>query len=174
MKFNDGGAGGRRNSLGAGLTHSTSPRPSIAEPQSGQEMKGRNIRTAVDRADADQNVFDGSFCIFHEHVEITVLVKNSGIYQLELRVFARSLTIFRNELLVWKSGLRIFVEAFEVRTGGGRIEIKIIFLDVFAVVPFSVAQSEETLFQNGVAFIPQGQSEGDALMAVAESGDSVP
>src|SRR5579864_7893109 len=136
-------------------------------------MKRRGLRTAVDGADADQNVFGGGFCIFDEHVEITVLVKNARIYQFELRIFARSLTILHEELLIRKGGLRILVKALEVGTRGSRVEIEIIFFDVFAVIAFFIGQAEKTLFQNGVAFIPQRQSEADALVAVAESGDSI-
>src|SRR5579859_2125955 len=136
-------------------------------------MKRRSLRAAVDGADADQNVFGGGFCIFHEHVEITVLVKNARIHQFELRIFARSLTILREELFIGKGGLWILVKALEVGTRGGRVKIKIIFFDVFAVIAFFIGQAEKAFFQNGVAFIPQRQSEADALMAVAESGDSV-
>src|ERR1035438_1251047 len=54
-----------------------------------------------------------------------------------------------------------------------RIQIKIILLHVFAVIALISRQPEQTLFQNGIAPIPQRQREADALVPVAYPAESV-
>src|SRR6266508_549445 len=54
-----------------------------------------------------------------------------------------------------------------------RIEVVIVFLDVFAVVAFVAGETEKALLENGVFAIPKGQREADVLMPVADAADAV-
>jgi hypothetical protein len=40
--------------------------------------------------------------------------------------------------------------------GGRAIEIKIIFLDILAMIGFAVGQAEQAFFEDGVLLVPQG------------------
>ena len=57
--------------------------------------------------------------------------------------------------------------------GGRVVEVEILFLDVFAVAPLVASEAEEAFFEDGIAAVPQRQRETDALMAVADAGQSV-
>lgn len=54
-----------------------------------------------------------------------------------------------------------------------RVQIKILFLDIFAVVALVARQSEKPLLQNRVFFVPKRNGETNQLMPVAKSGDAV-
>ena len=69
--------------------------------------------------------------------------------------------------------MRIFVEVLHVRVGRSTVEVKVIFLDVFPVITFAVRQTEQTLFKNGIAFIPESEREAQLLLVVGDSGESV-
>src|SRR4030095_12364075 len=97
-------------------------------------MKRCGSWTTIAHGDLDQDVFSGSFRVFHENVEVAILVKYSGIEQLVLEVRAASLAVRFNQLLIRVGFLRIFVEVLHVGMRGRRIEIEVILLYVLAVV----------------------------------------
>ncbi len=53
------------------------------------------------------------------------------------------------------------------------VEVEVILFDVLAVVSFVAAQAEEALLQDGIAAIPKGEREAEALVIVADSEDAV-
>src|SRR5262249_18997324 len=54
-----------------------------------------------------------------------------------------------------------------------RVEVEVVLLDVLAVIAFVAAQTEEPLFENRIAPVPQRQREADQLMMVRESREAV-
>ena len=56
-------------------------------------------------------------------------------------------------------GLRILVEVLHVRVSRRAIEAEVVLLDVLAVIPFAVAQSEQAFLEDGVAPVPQRERE---------------
>ena len=57
--------------------------------------------------------------------------------------------------------------------GRRRVEIEVVLFDVLAVVGFAVRQSEETLLEDRVPAVPQGEGETDPLLVVGEARQSV-
>ena len=53
------------------------------------------------------------------------------------------------------------------------VEIVIKFLNVFAVISLSVREAEKPLFQNRILPVPEGQSQTEALMVVAQTGNAI-
>src|SRR5690349_15118475 len=53
------------------------------------------------------------------------------------------------------------------------VEIKVILLNVFAVVAFTSGEAKQPLFENGIFSIPEGECKTDHLMAVGDTGNAV-
>jgi hypothetical protein len=81
--------------------------------------------------------------------------------------------IFFHELSVRESGLRIFVEKLHVGMRRRRIQIKVIFLHVFAVIAFASSQAEQAFLKNRIAPVPQSQLKANLLVPVADAAESV-
>src|SRR4029077_5993003 len=149
------------------------PGPGVAEPERGKQTQTGRVRAAIVRGDAHEDVFRGGLGMRDEDVEITVLAEYARIEQLEFGVLSCAAMVFRDKLCIRKFRLRVFVKKLQIRGGGSSIQIKVVFLYVFAVVAFEVRQPEETLLQKRIALVPERESEADSLMAVAEAGDAV-
>src|SRR5262249_26563466 len=53
------------------------------------------------------------------------------------------------------------------------VEVEVVLLHVLAVVPFAVRETEETLLENGVPAVPEGERKADPLLVVGDAGQSV-
>src|SRR5262245_55408838 len=53
------------------------------------------------------------------------------------------------------------------------VEVEVVLLDVLAVVALAVRESEETLLENRVLAVPQGQSKAEPLLVVGEPRQAV-
>jgi hypothetical protein len=53
------------------------------------------------------------------------------------------------------------------------IEVEIALFAILAVISLVASEAEESLLQNGVAFVPKGEREADLLVAVADARESV-
>src|SRR5206468_1695630 len=69
--------------------------------------------------------------------------------------------------------LGVLVEAFQIRMGRRRVEVVVGLLDVFAMVPLTVGQAKQPFLQDRVASVPQGDSETERLLLVADAHDAV-
>src|SRR3990172_7235454 len=53
------------------------------------------------------------------------------------------------------------------------VKIKIVFLDIFAVIAFAISQSEKPLFDDRILAIPECKSKTEILLVVGKTGDAV-
>ncbi len=53
------------------------------------------------------------------------------------------------------------------------VEVKVIFLHVFAVIALAVGQSEEPLFENWISAVPESQRKAEMLFGIGDPGDAV-
>jgi len=53
--------------------------------------------------------------------------------------------------------------------GGSVVEIEVVFLDVFAVIPLAVGQTEQALFENGIDTVPESHGEAQALLIIGDA-----
>ena len=145
------------------------PGPGIAEPERRQDTKPGRFRPAIVHGDADEDVFRALLRVFHEHVEVPVVVEGAGIEQLVLELVPRSAPVRVDQVPVGILPLRVLVEILHVRVRGRAVDVEVVLLDVFAVIRLAVGEPEQALFQNRVPLVPQRQRKTEPLLVVAES-----
>src|SRR5271157_5484904 len=149
------------------------PGPGVAKPQGRQDIYFRGLRSAITHADLDKDVFRRLLGIFHEDVEVAVLVEDAGIQQFVLHVVsAASLVVFL-EIFVGICRLRILVQVLHVGMRWRAVEVKIVFLNILAVVGLAVRQAVHAFLEDGVFAVPKGYAEAQELLHVADSGHAV-
>src|SRR5262249_17414134 len=78
-----------------------------------------------------------------------------------------------DEQTVGELHLWILVQILHVGVRWRRIEVEVVFLDVFAVVALVAGQTEDSFFQNGIALVPQRQGKTGHLSAIADAGQAI-
>ena len=150
-----------------------SPRPGVPEPQRRQEVQPGGLGAPVVDRHPDQDVVRTRLGVFHEHVEVAVVVEDPRVDQLVLEVLPRAPPIRLHEVTVGELPLRVLVEVLHVRVGRRRVDVEVVLLDVLAVVPLAVGEAEHPLLQDGVTPVPEGEGETEALAVVGDPGDAV-
>src|SRR5258708_33696456 len=149
------------------------PGPSVSKPKLRQDMQCRGFGPAIHRGDSNENVFDVGFGILDENVKIPASGKNTCVEQFKLRLTTAATLVLLQQGFVREFRLRVFVEHAHVAVRGCRVEVKVIFLDVLAMIALISRKAKKPFFQNGVASIPQRQPETDHLVAVADPAEAV-
>ncbi len=67
----------------------------------------------------------------------------------------------------------IFVQVLHVRMCRRAVKVEVVFLDVLAVVALAIRQSEEALFEDRIAAIPQGHAKAKLLLVITDTGESI-
>src|SRR3954471_14871932 len=111
-------------------------------------MDRGGFRTAVMCGDADQQIVRSGFRVFDKDVKIAVVVENSGIEQLELRLILAATTILLHKRAIWKLRLWIFIEHLQVGMCRSRIEVIVELLHILAVIPFGIREPKKTFLQD--------------------------
>jgi hypothetical protein len=78
-------------------------RPGIPEPEGRQNIKRRSLRTSVESRDPHQNIFRQFLSVLHEHIEVTVRVKNPGIKEFIFHFIAAAASVGKNQDFVGES-----------------------------------------------------------------------
>jgi hypothetical protein len=150
-----------------------SPRPGVPEPERGEDVEPGGLGPAIVDGDADQDVVRTFLGVLEEHVEVPVVVEDARVEQFVLELLPRPPPIRLHEIPVRELPLRILVEVLHVRVRGGRVEVEIVLLDVLAVIPLAVGEPEESLLQDGVALVPEGEGEAEALLVVGDPAEAI-
>ena len=111
--------------------------------------------------------------IFHEDIEVAVLVEDTGIQQLILHVATIAPPVVLDQIGVGICRLRILVQVLHVGMRGRAVEVEIVFFNVFPVVGLAVRQPEHAFFEDGVFAIPQGYAEAQQLLMIADAGQTI-
>src|SRR6185437_11124475 len=119
------------------------PAPGISEPDGRKDMHGRRILSPVMNGYPDEDILHIRLGIFDKNVEIAVLVEDTRVYQLELRLLPRPSSVFINQPLIGKSLMRILVEHLHVAVGGRGVQVVLQFLYVFAMIAFIAGETEQ-------------------------------
>src|SRR5262249_22125385 len=53
------------------------------------------------------------------------------------------------------------------------VEVEVVFLDVLAVIALAVGETEQSLFEDGIVAVPQGEREAELLLIVGYAGQTV-
>ena len=149
------------------------PRPAIAEPQRRQQVQFGCLRTAVVNADADENVFGRGLCVFHEQIEVAVLVEDARVEQFVLESAAATSAVSFDKVSVGKRRLRVLVEVLHVRMRRRAVEVEVVLFDIFAVIALTVGQPIQAFLKNRVAAVPQRHRKTDPLQIVRDAGQAI-
>ena len=136
-------------------------------------MQVCRVRSPVDRRDAHEDVFRSALGVLHEHVEVAVVLEDAGVEELVLHLLAGAPAVGLHQVGVGIRRVRILVQKLHVRVGRRAIEVEVVLLDVLAVVPLAVGQSEEPLLEDRILPVPQGQREAEALFVIGDAGQAV-
>jgi len=136
-------------------------------------MEASGVWSAVGEGYADENIVWAGFGVFGDDIEVAGFGKDPGVFEFEFAIHFAASGIFFEELGVGESGLGVFVKGSEIGVGGGGIEIVPDFFGVFAVVAFGVGQSKNSFFENGVAFVPEGEGEAESGVSVGDPEEAI-
>ena len=168
-QFMVGGLNGARCHLAQGwLAIVLTPGPGVPEPERRQQTKPGRFRPAIVHGDPDEHVFRAFLGVFHEHVEIAVVVKHARIEQLVLELLPRPSPVRLDQVAVGKLPLRILVQILHVRVRGRAVEVEVVLLHVLPMVRLAVGEPVQPLLQDGVALVPQRQGEAELLLVIAD------
>ena len=156
-----------------GLGDILTPRPQITEPDGWQEVQRGSFGSAIVHRNLDQQIFGRGLGVFHEHVEIPILIEHPGVQQLVLEVVRPAPVVFTNDLAVRVRRLRVLVQVFHVRVGRRRVEVEVALLYVLAVVPFAVGQAEQPLLEDRILAVPERERETEKLVIVGNASQAV-
>jgi hypothetical protein len=117
-------------------------------------MKTGRFRPTVASCYPDQGIFGGVFCILDEHIEVAVIVEDTGVKQLVLHLFTRPALVRLHQVLIGILLVGIFIEELHVGVGGGRVEVEVVFLHILAVIPLAVGDPKQALFEDWVVPVP--------------------
>ena len=155
------------------LRRTTPPTPGVAKPSLWQQDQRCCLGSAIVDSDAHEHVVRVGLGVLHKNVEVMVIGEDAGIDQLELGIVQSAPLVFLQKLLVGKGSLWILVEHPRVGARRSRIKVVVKFLDVLAMVAFSVGQPEKALLEDRVLPIPQRDAEAESFFFVAEAGKAI-
>ena len=136
-------------------------------------MERSRLRTSVSRGDANEDVIGRRLRVVDEDVEIAIGVENAGVDELELGIQLSAPPVLLDEPRVRILGLRVLVERLHPRVRGGRLQVEVALLYVFAVVALRAGQPEETLLQDPVASVPQSESEAESPLPIGDPEEAI-
>ncbi|MGO7588703.1 hypothetical protein AB9E13_05820 [Rhizobium leguminosarum] len=136
-------------------------------------MQGGGFRPAIGNGDLDKDVLGCCLGIFDEDVEVAIGVEHAGIDQFVFELALPTPAIGVHQVVVGVGGLRIFIEILHVRVGRGRIQVEVVLLHILAVIALTVGKAEQSLLQDGILSIPEGQRKTQPLFAVADTRQTV-
>ncbi len=136
-------------------------------------MQRRRLRPAIGDGDANQQIVRIRLGIFCRHVPVKASVEDTGVGQFIFQIVPPAAAILGHELPVRELGLRVFIQSLQVTVRRRGVEVKIGLLHIFPVISLPVRQPEQSLFQNGVAAIPQGKGKAQPALAIGDAEQPV-
>jgi len=136
-------------------------------------MNFGRFRATIGNRDSDHDLFRGFLGILYIHIKVTVIIENTRVDQLVLELIVGATPIGCYQISVRIFSLRIFIEPLHVGMRGSRIEIKVVLLDILAVVSLAVGESKEPLFNNRISPVPQGERKTELLLIVRKAGQAI-
>ena len=149
------------------------PRPGVAKPKGRQHMDLRRLWAPVADSDLDQDVLRLDLGVLDEDVKVPVLIEDACVEQFILGGLFVACPVGFDDGPVRVLGLRILVEILHVRVSWRAVEVEVILLDVLAVIPLAVAQSEQPFLEDRIAPVPLRQREAEQLAAIGDTGEPV-
>ena len=149
------------------------PAPGVPEPQAGKEMKVRVLRTSVGDGEPDQHIFGRSFRVLNVEIKKAIARKDACIDQFVFVLFSAAVAVFVAQLLVRKALMGVAIQSFRITTGWCTGEVIHRVFDVFSVVAFGIAETEQAFFENGILAVPEHGRETEQTAFVAQAQQAV-
>ena len=149
------------------------PGPQVAEPERRQDVEFGRVGPAIVGRELDEDVLRRFLGILDEHVEVAVLVEDTGIEQLILELAFPPPPIRFQQVGIGECRLGILIQVLHVRVRRRAIQVEVVFLDVLAVIALAVGEPEQALLEDRVRAVPQRQCEAEPLLPVGEAGQAV-
>lgn len=108
-----------------------------------------------------------------EDVKVPVVIKDASVLDLVLGLETVSLGILVNQLLVGELSLGVLVKVLGVGVGGGVVDVVVQLLDILTVVTLVVGQTEKSLLEKVVLFVPESKGEAKELMVIGNTSKTV-
>ena len=67
----------------------------------------------------------------------------------------------------------ILIEHPHVRVRWRTVDVKVVLLDILAVVALAVGQAKQALLEDGVSTVPQREGKAQTLLLIANAGNAV-
>ena len=125
------------------------------------------------RDDANEDVLRRSLGIFDDDVEVAIFVEHPGVEDLKLRIEFPAAAVFVKQLAVRKGAVRVLVQELHVGVRRRAVEVEVILLHIFTVIPFIASEPEDALLEDRVLLVPKGETKTDVLVAVADGCEAV-
>ena len=77
------------------------------------------------------------------------------------------------EVAVRKLPLRILVQILHVRVRRRAVDVKVVLLDVLAMIALAVGEAEQALFEDRIPLVPESHREAQSLFVVRDAGQTV-
>src|SRR5712692_3197920 len=102
------------------------PRPRVPEPEAREQMDGSRFGPAILHGDADQDVLRRGLRVLDGHVEVSPVLEDSRLEQLELALLPAPPAVLVDKAGVRKFGLRVLVEPLQIGVAGGGVEMEVV------------------------------------------------
>src|SRR5687768_6930932 len=122
---------------------------------------------------SDKQIVSGCFCILHKDVEVAIVVKDPRVDKVVLGLEFVAFFVFFYELLIWKFRLRILVQHLHIGMCRRAVEVIVMLLAVFAVIPLNAGQSKDPLLKDRIFGVPERDREVRKLIFVADACDTL-
>src|SRR6185312_3496322 len=67
----------------------------------------------------------------------------------------------------------VLIEVLHVGVRGRAVEVEVVFLHILPVIALAVGESEEALFQNWIALVPERQRKAESLLVIRNTGQPI-
>src|SRR6516162_413837 len=113
------------------------------------------------------------FGILDKHIEILIAIEHTGIPEFILHLLRRPPLVCFDQVAMGALLLRVLVEILHVGMRRRAVEVKVVFLDIFAVIAFAVGQAEQTFLQDRVSAVPQGKRKTQLLVIITDARQAI-
>ena len=149
------------------------PGPGVAEPQGGQDVDPVGRRPGVLHRDPQHQVVRPGLGVGRPPPPSSRCVEDAGVQQLVLRVGLAPAAVLCHQVGVGEGLLGVVVAPAQPGVAGQGVQVPPVVLGVLPVVALAAGEPEHALLEDGVAPVPQGQGQAQALVEVADPGHAV-
>eukprot|EP00048_Salpingoeca_helianthica_P012880 m.189738 g.189738 ORF g.189738 m.189738 type:complete len:423 (-) comp15433_c0_seq5:99-1367(-) len=148
------------------------PHPRVAEPKSWQHIDRCRRGARVGDTEPRNNIVVILLGILGDHIP-HALLQHSRVFQLVLGVRARAAAVGLDQRRIRELGLRVLVQCSHVAVRGGRVEVVVELLAIFAMVALGAGEPKEALLQDRILVVPESDAKTKPALTVTDAKQSI-